>query len=124
MTDCWRVRRIAKSQARKSMTRLWWQTKSLPSCDFREGYTQAYVDIAEGGAGVVPAVPPERYWKSKNRSAEGYARAEDWFAGYRTGVEMAEAEGLSQFNAIPTSAHYGGDEYSSSAEGASTGVIR
>lgn len=124
-TDSSRVRRIAKSQARKSMTRLWWQTKSRPSCDFREGYTQAYVDIAEGGTGVVPAVPPERYWKSKNRSAEGYARAEEWFAGYRTGASAAEAEGLSQYNTIPTSsAHYGGDQTGMTTAGEYSGVIR
>jgi hypothetical protein len=124
MESC-RVRRHAKSQARKSMTRLWWQTKSLPSCDFREGYTQAYVDLAEGGNGEVPAVPPERYWKSKYRSAEGYSRAEDWFAGYRAGVEMAQAEGISQFNTIPTSAaHYGGDFGIGGDDAYSNGVIR
>lgn len=104
MLDSCRVRRKARERARKSMTRLWWQTKSLPSCHFREGFTQAYVDMAEGGNGTVPAVPPERYWKSRYRTASGYARAEEWFGGYRTGASMAEAEGLSQFNSIPTSA--------------------
>lgn len=107
------------------MMRLWWQTKSLPSCHFREGFTQAYVDMAEGGNGTVPPIPPERYWKSKFRSAPGYARAEEWFAGYRTGAGMAEAEGLSQFNTVPTSAaHVGGDGMGMAATGDNGGVIR
>lgn len=92
------------------------------SCHFREGFEQAYVDIAEGGNGTTPAVPPQRYWSRKYRTAAGHARAEEWFEGYRAGVAMAE--GNSQYNRIPLSVStvsYQGDSQGWQQPG--TGVI-
>ncbi len=58
-------------------------------CDYRRGFKQAYVDIAQGSTGEVPPVPPQRYWTVCFRSCGGHARAEQWFEGYADGVEKA-----------------------------------
>lgn len=75
----------------------------MASRDFSTGFVQAYVDVAEGGSGNTPAVPPERYWKRCNRTASGHGRAEEWFAGYRAGAQLAEAECNREFNQVPLS---------------------
>lgn len=56
------------------------------NCDYRHGFTQAYVDLALGGTGTPPPVPPERYWSVCFRTQCGQDRAADWYAGYRDGV--------------------------------------
>ena len=73
------------------------------SCHFREGFEQAYIDIAQGSDGTPPGVPPERYWNTGYRNPEGHLRAEEWMAGYHAGVQGAMAEGRAQVNFIPTS---------------------
>lgn len=74
--------------------------------DYREGFIQAYEDIAKGGNGVVPAVPPKRYWKSRYRSPQGRMDAYQWFAGYESGANMAFADGVAEYRAIPSSFDY------------------
>jgi hypothetical protein len=88
--DTWRVRRYALASADKA-----WRRCHNPggrgSCHFRDGFDQAFVDLAEGGDGTPPGVPPERYWWCTYRSACGQRFAEEWFAGYEAGVEAARA---------------------------------
>lgn len=68
------------------------------SCDFRRGFEQAFRDVALGSDGRVPAFPPAPYWKDGARSPEGHARAQEWFAGYATGAEIAVARrGVSNY---------------------------
>lgn len=62
--------------------------KNMPS-DFRDGFEQAYEDIADGQSGAVPAIPPEKYWTAYYRSAEGKRHAQLWFEGYRAGSASA-----------------------------------
>jgi hypothetical protein len=78
-----------------------------PSCHFREGFVQAHIDLADGGNGVPPAVPPERYWNRRNRSANGYAKAGEWFEGYQAGVAMAQMAGIGSYNDVATSGSSG-----------------
>jgi len=59
--------------------------------DYRNGFTQAFRDVARGADGTLPPIPPERYWDVCFRSGAGHARAQDWFAGYRDGAEAARA---------------------------------
>lgn len=59
------------------------------NCDYKLGFEQAYVDVAQGASGAVPALPPANYWRSWNRTAEGHARAQNWFAGYAAGSARA-----------------------------------
>jgi hypothetical protein len=66
-------------------------SKCYPTCDmdFKEGFVQAYVDVALGGNGELPPVPPERYWKVCERDPEGYYEADLWFEGYTAGAQRA-----------------------------------
>jgi hypothetical protein len=88
--DNWRVRRHARACADRA-----WHRGHAPggrgSCHYREGFTQAFVDLAEGGDGTPPGVPPERYWWCLYRSSCGQRFAEEWFAGYDAGVGTARS---------------------------------
>lgn len=90
--DEWKTSRTAASAARKVLWKQMWQTKSWINAHYREGFTQAYIDVANGGNGEVPPVPPPRYWNAHFRSAKGQWRAERWFDGYRAGAAMALVE--------------------------------
>ncbi|MCA9073628.1 MAG: hypothetical protein KDA93_01245 [Planctomycetaceae bacterium] len=74
-----------------------------PNLDFQFGYRSAFVDIALGGDGVVPAVPPEQYWTTCYRTAEGHQHAQDWFAGYAAGAAHATAHCRYQYNTVAAS---------------------
>jgi hypothetical protein len=76
------------------------------SMDFREGFAQAYVDVALGSDGTVPAVPPERYWKTCKRNPNGYCDANEWFAGYAAGSQRALASCWNAYNQVPSSGVY------------------
>lgn len=87
--DSWRTRCLARKHACAALRR----GSPTPSCHFREGFVCAYVDIAEGGTGVPPALAPCRYWNVCQRTECGRVRAADWFEGYRAGVQQARADG-------------------------------
>jgi hypothetical protein len=70
------------------------------SCDFRSGYTQAYVDLAFGRPACVPAVPPPKYYHAWYRSCAGRDAVEEWYAGYRTGLDYGVNGGVNHFNRI------------------------
>lgn len=74
--------------------------------DFRQGFIQAYVDIALGGDGKLPPVPPERYWRACQRNPEGYADASDWFTGYTAGSQRALSSNWHAHNQVPASGAY------------------
>lgn len=76
---------------------------SKPSKDVRAGYRDAFVDITLGASGELPPVPPERYWSVCYRTADGHARARDWFAGYGAGASRALATCRQRYNTIPSS---------------------
>jgi hypothetical protein len=75
------------------------------TCDFANGFEQAFVDIANGGSGQVPAVAPRQYWSRPFRTPEGRAVAQAWFDGYAAGAQQA----LSRYGdtVIAASASYG-----------------
>jgi hypothetical protein len=74
--------------------------------DFRQGFIQAYVDVALGGDGMLPPVPPERYWKTCERDPEGYCEADHWFAGYTAGARHALSSSWHAHNQVPSSGVY------------------
>ncbi len=74
-----------------------------PNNDFQYGYGQAFVDVALGGDGTVPPVPPECYWSTCYRTAKGHQHAQDWFAGYTAGASQATAHCRYQFNRVAAS---------------------
>jgi hypothetical protein len=72
------------------------------SCDYRLGYEQAYVDVAQGTDGQVPALPPANYWKVDARTAAGHQRAQQWFSGYAAGAAQARCR-YEPFNEVASS---------------------
>lgn len=77
------------------------------SSHFKDGFEQAYLDIANGYSGNVPAVPPRKYWTAYYRTPPGRERANQWFEGYQLGGEQARQNGFDQLNGIATSAFAG-----------------
>ncbi len=70
------------------------------SRDFRDGYTQAYIDLAAGRPACVPAIPPQKYWHAWHRSCAGRDAVDQWFAGYRNGLDNGTQSGVSRFNRV------------------------
>lgn len=87
--DQWKTTTTATKAARRILWRQMWDTKSWINAHYRAGFTQAYIDVANGGNGELPPVPPPQYWNAHFRSAKGQWRAERWFEGYRAGSAMA-----------------------------------
>ncbi|MBX9654031.1 hypothetical protein K2Y11_10485 [bacterium] len=71
--------------------------------DFGRGFREGYFDVAAGGNGCPPVIPPERYWSVRYMSTEGRARTEAWFSGYRYGAMVAEQDGVGIFMELPSS---------------------
>ncbi len=97
----------AVRRANRSMRRTYAQA---PSFDFQDGYRRAFVEVALGGNGEVPSVPPERYWSTCYRTAAGHQLAQDWFAGYVCGSGRALSLYRYQFNEVATSGLTGLEE--------------
>ena len=96
------VKHAAKKCAKQSLKTLAGNCKEKPSKAFRDGYQQAYIDIALGDSGEVPPVPPEEYWAAHYRTPEGYLESQEWFTGYKLGAEHALADGRYDYNEIAT----------------------
>ncbi len=62
------------------------------TCDFREGFENAFEDVAVGSRGGIPPQPPAPYWNKCARTPGGHARVEQWYAGYAAGLELALAQ--------------------------------
>jgi len=71
--------------------------------DFCAGFRAGYLDVASGGNGCTPALPPQEYWGWKYQSAEGQARVAAWFAGFPHGARAAEEDGVGHFSQIQMS---------------------
>lgn len=59
---------------------------------FGEGFKAGYVNIASGGNGCPPPVPPNKYWNWRYQSLEGQAKVAAWFEGWPYGVAAAEQD--------------------------------
>lgn len=100
--DGWATKMTAKKCAKKELLRQQWQSKTYLPADFKRGYIQAFIDVANGESGDVPAVPPPRYWNTAFRSAKGQLAADRWFDGYRKGAADARVK-LCSLRQIATS---------------------
>lgn len=80
------------------------------SRDFRYGFQQAFLDIANGGSGALPAVPPSRYWTAAYRTTWGHNKAREWFEGYEAGANAAKCSALREAQSVPTAAYRGHDQ--------------
>ncbi|WP_339728762.1 hypothetical protein [uncultured Gimesia sp.] len=100
--DKYVVKHAARKCAKRSLKTMACNCKDKPSKAFRDGYQQAYVDIALGDSGEVPPVPPEEYWAAHYRTPQGYLEIQQWFTGYKLGAEHALADGRYDYNKIAT----------------------
>lgn len=88
--------------------RAWSARKAVHACepqfaDFGEGFRAGYRDVAAGGNGCPPALPPRQYWSWKFQSPEGQAKIAAWFAGYPHGAKAADEDGAGNWRQIPVS---------------------
>jgi hypothetical protein len=70
------------------------------SNEYKDGYTQAYIDLAFGRPPCEPPVPPPRFWHACYRACEGRPAIDEWFAGYRDGLDNGMNGSVSKFNRI------------------------
>ena len=71
--------------------------------DFGRGFREGYFEVASGGNGCPPVLPPQRYWSVRYMSTEGRERTEAWFSGYRYGAMVAEQDGVGIYMELPSS---------------------
>lgn len=71
--------------------------------DFGRGFKQGYFDVASGGNGCPPMLPPKHYWSVKYASPKGHQRTHAFFEGYRYGAIVAEQDGVGIWISLPTS---------------------
>jgi len=74
-------------------------------CYYKDGFLDGFYDVAMGGQGCLPAIPPRRYWKSCYETAEGRLKICAYFQGYSAGVQAGFETGKARSNRLPTSFH-------------------
>jgi len=74
------------------------------SVDYAKGFEEGYYDVASGGDGCPPALPPKKYWRATYGSPVGQDHVDAWFQGFRDGAASAKAEGAGSFGVIRVSA--------------------
>jgi hypothetical protein len=94
------LRKTTRCCARRAMRQIEGESSIRLTSDFRYGFQQAYVDSAMGGNGVVPPVPPEKYWAAYYRAPVGRSRARDWYRGYQHGLQYAYYDGIATSNTV------------------------
>lgn len=90
-----------------------------PGGDFHDGFFAGYLDVATGGCGRVPAVPPHRYWGRCYTNPGGHQDAEAWFAGFAAGAGAAQGDGVGNYYGVPSSP-YAQPNYSAEPSWATT----
>jgi hypothetical protein len=68
--------------------------------EFKQGFYQGYMDVANGADGCIPAVAPSQFWGWKYQSADGQAAVNAWFSGYPLGAKAAEEDGVGNWGNI------------------------
>lgn len=77
-------------------------------CYFKDGFIDGFIDVASGGQGCLPVIPPRKYWKSCYETEEGQLKIQAYFQGYPEGVQAAFQTGNSRSARLPTSIHASG----------------
>jgi hypothetical protein len=101
--------KMIASQNRRYATQAWKRSKDAYDHvdyykDFRTGFCDGYFDVAMGGNGCQPALPPRDYWGAKYQNPEGQHRIMAWFNGYSHGALAAQQDGIAYWNRLPTPA--------------------
>jgi hypothetical protein len=70
---------------------------------FRRGFLAGYVNVASGGNGCPPVLPPKEYWGACYQTPEGREKILTWFDGFHQGALVAAQDGVGNWTEIPTS---------------------
>jgi hypothetical protein len=62
--------------------------------DFEKGFKAGWVEVAQGGNGCLPPVPPKCYWKPCYQDCEGMKQVKCWYDGYCLGAQAQMAQCL------------------------------
>ncbi len=86
----------------------WYQVGKPCECSpfpkhYRAGWKAGYKDIAMGGCGLAPPVPPQKYWKARYENCEGRQRIAAWYAGFQCGAIAAEKRCEKTWHPVPNS---------------------
>jgi len=76
------------------------------SYDYVRGFEEGYYDVASGGDGCPPALPPKKYWSATYASPVGQEHIEAWFQGFRDGAATAKSDGVASFGVLHISAEH------------------
>lgn len=71
--------------------------------DFGKGFRAGYRDVASGGDGCQPTLPPRCYWSVCYQTPDGHCRIMAWFDGFTHGAVAARQDGIDAFSQIPIS---------------------
>lgn len=119
----WKADRRHSIKAYRAWADLAWSqqisaSSEMPfSCDYEAGFKDGFVDfVYAGGSGEPPPVPPRQYWNLDHRTPQGRAGAEDWFAGFRHGAQVARTDGYREQATIDSSVYSLGPVKSRSSE--------
>jgi hypothetical protein len=89
------------------------------SHDYSQGFEDGYYDVASGGDGCPPPLPPKKYWGVAYQSPVGQEHIKAWFQGFRDGAAAAKADGAAAYGTIYISdEHRKGMKRAADAEGA------
>lgn len=69
---------------------------------FGDGFCAGYADVASGGAGCAPTLPPRKYWSVWYQNPSGQRKVQAWFEGFAHGALAAEQEGAGAWGTILT----------------------
>jgi hypothetical protein len=92
LMDQWTSKSTARHCADRHLLRQQFQCRKWISKHYKAGFRDAFMDIANGESGEVPAVPPPKYWNTHYRTESGKRCVELYFDGYRAGSALAAAE--------------------------------
>jgi hypothetical protein len=71
--------------------------------NYGKGWRRGYYDVAMGGGGQVPLLPPNCYWGIGHMNPLGHEEIRAWFAGYQDGAMAAKQDGVGFWSRIMTS---------------------
>ncbi|MDA8745821.1 hypothetical protein N9N28_14420 [Rubripirellula amarantea] len=70
--------------------------------EFKGGFIDGFMAVANGGNGCTPKVAPQQYWGWRYQSAQGNGAVSSWFEGYPMGVAAAEEAGIGEWSQVRT----------------------
>ncbi|QDT03195.1 hypothetical protein K227x_15770 [Rubripirellula lacrimiformis] len=68
--------------------------------EFKDGFIQGYMEVAQGGYACTPAMAPSKYWGWRYQSANGQGAVNAWFQGFPEGARAAEEDGIGNWSQV------------------------